>query len=149
MKTEIVYKIFGLCSILFGGINYIYFIIWALFIDYFAHPGPISKIGLLVCYTILIIAGILLFLKRRLSILLYFIFCLFLIFDRIFAYMLYIDYFPYLLEEYLAPFLVEIPILIFLLYFHLKTLPKLKTDDLTMYSTDNEVQADTDNTLDK
>ena len=121
-------KIFGLGSILIGSIIDAYIIFSAFFIDYFSHPGFVSRIGLFVCFSILIVAGIFLMLKKKLSISLYLLFSLCIIFDRIIVYLIFDEFLP--LEEYLAPFLSVILVLFFFLHFHLKkTYPKLTTND--------------------
>jgi len=112
-------KIFGVFSILIGGVIDIWILFAAFFIDLFSHPGSMYRIGLFVCYILLIVAGILLLLKRKTSIFLYLLFSLCLILDR---YIFYINFWDdiTLISEIFTPILTLIPVLIFLLYFHLK-----------------------------
>ena len=120
-------KIFGVCSIVFGVIiNILIFL--STYIDYFSHPGFVSRIGFLVCYSILVLAGIFLLLKNKLSLSLYLVFSLTIIIDRLIVYIIFYEHLP--LNEYLAPFLTVLFVLFYLLYFYLKkTYPKLTIDD--------------------
>ena len=114
-------KILGVTTILIAGIIDIWILFAAFFIDLFSHPGSMYRIGLFVCYILLIVAGILLLMKRKTSIFLYLLFSLFLILDRYIFYMNFWDDIT-LISEIFTPILTIIPGLIVLSCFYWKKL---------------------------
>jgi len=104
-------KIFGICSILLGVIMDIWIIFEELFIYYFSHPGFITRIGSLISYMLLIIAGILLIKKSKLNALFYLLFSVCLILDRFFFCIKYWDY--VIVGEIITAILAEIAVFLF------------------------------------
>ena len=114
-KLERFNNIFGVCSIILGVIMDIWIIFEELFIWYFSHPGFITRVGSLISYMLLIIAGILLILKNRLTVLFYLLFSVCLILDR---FLICIKYWDYVIGgEIITAILAEIAVLLF---FYLK-----------------------------
>ena len=110
----IVYRIFGIGSIVIGGIMDIWTFM-NFFVDYFSGPNAICRFfGLFICYSILMVAGILFLLNKSQSILLYKLFLAGIILDSCRLYLI----FEFSLMSVYPLILPAIPILLFLMYSH-------------------------------
>ncbi len=100
-------KIIGYLSIIVGIIADVKLIIDMFFMDYFVSAGKNTMLGLFVIYLILIAGGISLLIKWKNYYILYYIYFLTLVIERIIVYSVYHKYMS--IFEILIPIIIALP----------------------------------------